>query len=98
MPLTKSFEFKFDIERDLLTFLSIYPSLIQTASFKSEPKVLTDYLFGLASIANKYYQEIRILEEENKAVRKSRLALIQGTVQVLKNGLALLGIEAPEEM
>lgn len=95
---TKDFKFTIPIERNLLTFLQTYSFMIETAAIRYQPKIVADYLFGLSSIFNQYYQEVIILKEEDKILRKSRLALIQGAAQVLRNGLHLLGIKAPEEM
>ena len=62
------------------------------------PNILTDYLYDLATKANQYYQEVRVLQEADEKLRAPRLALLLAVSQVLKNGLYLLGIAAPEEM
>jgi arginyl-tRNA synthetase len=55
-------------------------------------------LFELSQAFNSFYQEVPVLQEKNDELRLFRLNLIIATAQVLKNGLYLLGIEAPEEM
>ena len=85
-------------EQKLLRALSRFPSEVEKVWLHSLPNHLTDYLYGLASLFNKYYQEVRILQEEDESLRKSRLALLCGIARVLKNGLSVLGIKAPEEM
>lgn len=62
------------------------------------PNLICNYLFELAQNFNAFYEEMPILKEVDEAKRTFRLNLIFATAQVLKNGLNLLGIEAPEEM
>ncbi len=63
-----------------------------------KPSIVARYLLDLAKDFNRFYHNCPVLKEENQQVKLSRLLLIKATGQVLKNGLALLGIEAPEEM
>ena len=97
-PMPKNYNFMKDDERELLKALGKFPSEAEKAWLDSLPNRLTDYLYSLASLFNKYYQEVRVLQEEDESLRKSRLILLEGVAQVLKNGLSLLGIEAPGKM
>jgi len=97
-PSLKNYTFMKGDEQKLLRALSRFPSEVEKVWLHSLPNHLTDYLYGLASLFNKYYQEVRILQEEDESLRKSRLALLCGIARVLKNGLSVLGIKAPEEM
>ena len=65
---------------------------------RSYPNNLCNYLFELSQSFNAFYQEVPVLQEKDKALKSFRLNLITATAQVIKNGLYLLGIDAPEEM
>ena len=85
-------------EKKLLRLLVRFPETVQVVFETSLPNHLADYLFELCSAFNNYYQKIRILQEEDADRRLSRLMLASGVAQVIRNGLWLLGITAPEEM
>ena len=77
----------------LLDFENIISKLKDTL----EPQILSNYLYDLASLFHKYYAHNRIITA-NIEISKARLALIKGTRIVIKNGLKVLGITAPESM
>ena len=85
-------------ETAVLRKIQQFAEIIESASEQYLPNIICNYLFELAQSFNAFYQEIPILKEENEHKRLMRLNLIKATAQVLKNGLDLLGIEAPEEM
>ncbi len=62
-----------------------------------EPHRMTDYLEGLARRFHLWYHDDRILVEDSE-LAKARLALARATRHVLREGLALLGISAPDNM
>lgn len=80
----------------VVKLLQKFPSVIKKAEDRNEPSVISKYLIDLAQAFNKYYGNVRILEEDNG--KADRLALVRATTIVLKEGLQLLGIGAPEEM
>jgi len=84
-------------EQSLLTSLSRYPEVIETAALTHEPHQLCHYLRELANDFHTYYNEHKILVEESP-LRNARLALSLATRQVIANGLGLLGVSAPESM
>jgi arginyl-tRNA synthetase len=86
-----------DDERQLLQQLIDYPQLIETAAAELAPHLLALYLKELAADFHRYYNGTRFLVED-EAVKLARLALIAAVAQVIKNGLALLGVSAPEKM
>jgi len=63
-----------------------------------KPHIIAQYLLTLGRAFNEFYHACHCLKEENKELAKARLLLIDSTRQVIKNGLNLLGIYAPEEM
>lgn len=85
-----------DISWTVIKLLHRFPQVIETAFAKYEPSHIAKYLLDVAQAFNKYYGNVRILEEN--AEKESRLALVNAVAVVLKEGLRLLGIEAPEEM
>ncbi len=84
-------------EQSLLTSLSRYPEVIESAALMHEPHQLCHFLRELANDFHTYYNEHKILVDESP-LRNARLALSQATRQVIANGLGLLGISAPESM
>jgi arginyl-tRNA synthetase len=85
-------------ERLLIKHLARFPLIIEDASTGFRPHSVAAYLFETASQFNQFYRDCPVLPEKNPKVRASRLALVDATRIVLHNGLALLGIAAPEEM
>ncbi len=86
------------VESDLARKLCHYPECIQLAAAEYKPNLLANYLYELASLFSRFYQEVPVLQEPDADARNFRLQLIAAVAQVLNNGLYLLGIEAPEEM
>ncbi|MBI5919313.1 MAG: arginine--tRNA ligase [Nitrosomonadales bacterium] len=86
-----------DYERMLLQKLIDFPQVIETAANDLAPHQITVYLKDLAADFHSYYNASRFLVED-EAVKLARLALILAVAQVMKNGLALLGVSAPDKM
>ncbi|MDG4585529.1 MAG: arginine--tRNA ligase, partial [Candidatus Competibacter sp.] len=84
-------------EETLMVALSRYPEVVETAALNHEPHQLAHYLRDLANAFHTYYNEHRVLASDD-ALRDARLNLSLATRQVIKNGLALLGVSAPEVM
>jgi len=82
-------------EISLLRALNNFPEVIAAAGEKFAPNVLCNYLFDLAQKFNLFYQKHKIIGSKQESFR---LDLTRGVGQVLKNGLSLLGIEAPSKM
>jgi arginyl-tRNA synthetase len=84
-------------ELALLMLLNRYTETIVQAAQNYEPHLLAHYLRQLAHSFHSYYNNCVFLIPENH-LRHARLCLIAATAQVLRNGLNLLGIQAPEVM
>jgi len=84
-------------EQILLTELSKYPELVEAAAMNLEPHILAAWLRELANAFHTYYNSHQFLVDD-AALRNARLVLVVATRQVLKNGLGLLGLSAPESM
>lgn len=84
-------------ETELLQRLSAFPEIVENAATELAPHVIANYLKDLASDLHSYYNEYKFLIDD-ETVKLARLSLIYATHQVLKNGLDLLGVSAPEKM
>jgi arginyl-tRNA synthetase len=87
-------------ETELLAKLAAYPELLQRAALSYEPHQLGNYLKELAALSHGWYDNHPILKimEDDKELAQARLLLALSVQQVIKNGLALLGVSAPESM
>jgi arginyl-tRNA synthetase len=81
----------------LMMLLSRYPQVLAQACADLAPHDVTFYLRELAACYHSYYDAERILVDD-ETVRNARAALIFATAQVLKNGLNMLGVQAPDVM
>jgi len=86
-----------DHELALLKELSRYPEVVESAALNEEPHQLTHYLRELANGFHTYYNAHQFLVDD-VALRDARIKLILATREVLRNGLNLLGVSAPEQM
>ena len=84
-------------ELTLARFLPRFPEIILRAAEEFKPNLIANYLYEVASAFNTFYQAVPVIQAPPNA-RETRLKLVEATTIVLKNGLALLGIETPEEM
>jgi arginyl-tRNA synthetase len=85
--------------------LALYPRLIEAAAVAHEPHRVAFYLYELASEFHSQWSRggkesphLRFIILDDPEITVARLALVQGIVTVLASGLALLGVDAPEEM
>ncbi len=81
----------------LMLLLAKYPEMLSAAAHDFAPHDVTFYLRELAACYHSYYDAERILVDD-EAVKLARLALVFATAQVLHNGLAVLGVSAPQKM
>jgi len=81
----------------LLAQIAKYPDMLRDAADGMAPHDVAFYLRDLAASYHSYYDAERILVDD-ESVKLARLALIAATAQVLRNGLAILGVDAPERM
>ena len=81
----------------LMMLLSRYPQMLAQACADLAPHDVTFYLRDLAATYHSYYDAERILVDD-VSTRDARVALVRATAMVLSNGLALLGVNAPQSM
>ena len=84
-------------EIDLQKQLAMFPEIIERSASKLEPHTICYYLKDLASIFHSYYNDEKIITDDENLLQ-SKLLLINSVRQVIKNGLGVLGIQAPESM
>jgi arginyl-tRNA synthetase len=91
-------------ELSLMRKLALYPRLVEAAALAHEPHRVAFYLYELASEFHGQWTRgtgaphLRFIIQHDPQLTVARLALVQGLVTVLASGLALLGVEAPNEM
>src|SRR5579885_2322499 len=91
-------------ELDLMRRIALYPRLVEAAAATHEPHRVAFYLYDLASefhalwTRGKDLPHLRFIIQNDPETTRARLSLVQGVVQVLASGLALLGVSAPDEM
>jgi arginyl-tRNA synthetase len=81
----------------LMQRLSEFPEVVENSAADLAPHTIANYLKDLASDLHSFYNEHKILVED-ETTKLARLALISATQQVLRNGLQLLGVSAPNKM
>jgi arginyl-tRNA synthetase len=86
-----------EAEINLIKQLIRFPELISISCEKRESHILAEYLKEVAASFHKFFHECRIIDSE-KNIRDARLQLVNFTRIVMKNGLTILGINAPEKM
>lgn len=96
-PTTTELNYETPQEKDLVAELMKFHHVVQQATEQYRPSVLTSYLYDLSRAYNSFYAECPV-GPAAEPVRSSRLQLSGATASILKQGLALLGIEAPERM
>ena len=87
-----------ELEKELVKALVEYPAAIADAATNYAPSVIANYTYELVKQYNSYYQSVYILNEENEATKKMRLALSKTIGQVIKSSMSLLGINVPNRM
>jgi arginyl-tRNA synthetase len=91
-------------ELALMRQIALYPRVVEAAAAAHEPHRIAFYLFDLASEFHALYTlgntkpHLRFIIQNERQMTVARLVLVQGVVTVLSSGLALLGVEAPNEM
>jgi len=83
---------------DLEKYLYRFPEIVAQSLENYAPNYIATYLIETARLFNSFYGANKIIDTENTDVSSHRLAIARATQIVLKNGLWLLGIVAPERM
>lgn len=86
------------VEVDLVKSLEGFSSVIHNSIENLEPSIMTKYIIEVADKFNKFNSVHSLLNLEDKELMKARLVLVEATCQVIKNALALIGIEVLEKI
>lgn len=89
--------FSDEISINVVRQLEAFPNTVIAAMEKNEPSFIAKYVIDLAQSFSRFYHDCPIIVED-KELQNSRVALVSAVATVLKSGLNLLGIEAPEKM
>ena len=87
-----------DEAQDVLMLISRFPETVRKAMDQNEPSLITRHTTQLAQAYNKYYFEHRIMAEDDPCGTAARVNLTKAVRDVIKTGLYLIGVEAPERM
>jgi arginyl-tRNA synthetase len=85
------------MEQQLVKELSLFPDAVEEAARSLKPHIIANYVYSLSATYNKFYLNCPVLTETD-SVRNRRLLMVYAVAQVVKTGLDLLGIEAPQRM
>ena len=85
-------------EVELIQKLSEYGAAVEQAGKDYSPSGIANYCYELTKVFNQFYHDYSILNEADPQKRQQRLVIARNVAKVLKNGMALLGIEVPERM
>ena len=87
-----------DKEIELIQKMSEYGAAVEQAGKDYSPSGIANYCYELTKVFNQFYHDYSILNEEDEQKRQVRLAIARNVGKIIKNGMALLGIEVPERM
>jgi len=85
-------------EIELIQKMSEYGAAVEQAGKDYSPSGIANYCYELTKVFNQFYHDFSILNEPDEQKRQQRLVISRNVAKILKNGMALLGIEVPERM
>ncbi len=85
-------------ERELISQLYAYPTLLRDAAASYDPSLVAMYSYELAKNLHRFWHDVSILSADTDAARAFRLSLCRAVGNVLKSGMNILGIEMPDRM
>jgi arginyl-tRNA synthetase len=85
-------------ELNIIKHLMEFPEAIREATQRLAPNIMALYVHELANKANRFYEEVRILDDEQEERKQARLVLVATTTRILKRGMEILAIPAPERI
>lgn len=98
IELREEIKFNNEIENKLVKELSLFPEVIDELLTSNEPAHLTKYIFGIAGLFSKFYEQVNISNEVDVVLKSSRIRLLKSTAKVLTNALSILGIKTIDEL
>lgn len=98
IKLDDEIKFNTDIENKIVKELSLFPELINGLLKSNEPAHLTKYIFGIAGLFSKLYEQVNISNEEDIVLKSSRIRLLKCISKVLTSALKVLGIDTIDHL
>ena len=98
IELTKEVKFNNEIENRIVKELSLFPEIIDNLLKSNEPNQLTKYIFNIAGLFSKFYEQVNISNEQDPVLKSSRIKLLMSISKVLTNGLKVLGIDTVDQL
>lgn len=98
IKLEDEIKFNTDIENKIVKELSLFPELIDGLLKSNEPAHLTKYIFGIAGLFSKLYEQVNISNEEDIVLKSSRIRLLKCISKVLTSALKVLGIDTIDHL
>ena len=98
IELTKEVKFTNEIENRIVKELSMFPEIIDNLLKSNEPNQLTKYIFNLAGLFSKFYEQVNISNEQDQVLKSSRIKLLMSITRVITNGLKVLGIDTVDQL
>ncbi|OFZ23195.1 MAG: arginine--tRNA ligase [Bdellovibrionales bacterium GWB1_55_8] len=92
------FELATEFDQELVLMLERFNDSVANAAKDFRPSILCSYLFDLCKVFNRFYKECPIKTAETAGQKNTRLTLVDLTARTLREGLAILGIPAPERL
>jgi arginyl-tRNA synthetase len=87
-----------NLEINLMKKILEFPEAVELSASNYLTSFLAHYLYELAVLTNKFYENLPVLKEKNNDIKTGRLILINELGEIIKKGLNLLGIKVPEKM
>lgn len=85
-------------EKELVKALAQFPETVKEAAESHSPAVVASYIYELVKLYNALYQQLPILQDDDKSAISFRLKLSASVADLIKTGMRLLGIDVPERM
>ena len=85
-------------EKNIIQHVLMYPEMINEAANIHSPAIIANYVYDLVKLFNSFYQSTPILKVDDEQVLAFRIGLSQSVAAVIESGMALLGVEVPEQM
>ncbi|MBO4354434.1 MAG: arginine--tRNA ligase, partial [Clostridia bacterium] len=85
-------------EYDIVKTLSLFPEKVEQARRELEPSVISRFLLDVCQEFNRFYHDCPVLKADSDEVKNTRLDIVKATGNVLKSGLALIGLKAPRNI
>ncbi len=97
--ILKTHDVSLDIrEKEIIKHLVTYPDVLNSSAKQYSPAIIANYLYELVRLFNSFYQNINILNEDNKEVKSIRLSISRSVANNISLASSLLGISVPDKM